>query len=103
MAFELLAAATTAGVTTQPKSFELYNFIVVTAPGLATTETVNIQIVGSQGAINLFGQFGAAAFQYQLTATAQALVLPGGFIYQFVKTSTAGAVPIEVHFSPRPT
>jgi hypothetical protein len=101
-AFEQLSSATTAAVTTAPRSWVDAESIVVTAPGLATTETVTVQVVGAFGGINLYGA-GATPFLYQLTATAQALVVPGGFSMQFVKTTTAAAVPIEIHTRPRPT
>lgn len=100
MAFVSLLAPTTASATTVPTSYVEAEQLVVTAVGLATTETVNVQVVGSQGAANLYGA-AAAPFQYQLTATAQALVVPGGYILQFAKSATAAAVGVEVHIKPR--
>ncbi len=98
--FEQLSTASTGAVTTAPKSFVDYESLVITAFGLATTETVTVNVVGSTGSIPLYGA-ATTNFLYQLTATAQALVIPGGFELQFVKTATAAAVAIEYHGRPR--
>ena len=100
MSFRPLINPQTAGATTLPTSFVESEQLVLVANGLATTETVNVQVVGSQAATNLYGA-GATPFQYQLTATAQAMVIPGGYILQFVKSATAAAVGVEVHEKPR--
>jgi hypothetical protein len=100
MSYELLLAPQTGAATTAPKSFVETDQICVVANGLATTETVNVQIVSTLGATNVYGE-GSTPFPYQLTATAQAIFVPGGYLYQFAKSATAAAVGIEVHFKPR--
>lgn len=98
--FEQLNTATTGAISTTPKSFVDYESLVVTAFGLAGAETVTVNVVGSTGSIPLYGA-ATTNFLYQLTATAQALVIPGGFELQFVKSATVAAVAVEYHGRPR--
>lgn len=100
MAYELLVAPTTASVTTLPKSYIEADQIIVVANGLATTETVSVQVVGSLPATTVSGA-ASTDFLYQCTAVNQAIVVPGGFIFQFVKTTTAATVGVEIHMKPR--
>lgn len=106
MSYNLILApqtgASNAGTTpaAQAWSFLESEQIVVVANGLATTETVTVQVASTLGDTPLYGA-ATANFLYQLTATSQALVVPGGYLLKFFKTSTVGAVGIEVHFKPR--
>lgn len=66
-----------------------YDSVVLSAPGLATTEEVDI-FVQSPGGYALWGV---------LTATAQVKQIPHGPTYALLKDATAGAVGLYAHVS----
>lgn len=93
-------APTTASAANTTNAIETdgYSHVVVSAPGLATTETVNIY-TKTPGGYAIFGITGTA---YKLTATIQAIELPAGPMYAFAKDATAGAVGVYVQLGTVP-
>ena len=90
MAYTLLAAATGSGTSA---AFEVKLTdcpITLSATGLATTETVDIQI--SQDGGSTFANTGV---QLDATTNTKAIVSPG--MYKASKSATAGSVAVALH------
>jgi hypothetical protein len=94
----ITVSAPTADAIAAQVSIETANYdsVTVSAPGLATTEEVDI-FTGTPGGWAIYAGAGGAAVK--LTASLQAVTLPGGPRYGFLKDSTAGAVGIYASFS----
>lgn len=90
MATEIVIAPVTAAAanTTNTLRTDGYESVVVSAPGLATTEEVDIYVKTAGG----YALFGITGTVYKLTASIQAIALPAGPVYAFAKDSTAAAV-----------
>ena len=69
-----------------------YTNVVVSCPGLATSEEVDIY-TKTPGGYAIFGVTGTA---WKLTATIQSIALPAGPVYAFAKDVTAGSVGVYI-------
>jgi len=69
-----------------------HDYVVVSAPGLATTEEVDIYTVTPGG----YALFGLTSGVFKLTASIQSIELPAGPRYAFAKDATAGSVGVFV-------
>lgn len=74
-------------------------FLMTNGTGLATIETVTINIVNTANVTPYVSPYTNSVVG--LTATLQSAVLPGGCIYQFVKSVTAGACGLDQSMKPR--
>ena len=87
-------AAESTGVTWNSKYSKLDSF-VVSAPGLATTEEVDIEFLAGPGTYITYDVSGTPV---TLTATQPHATLPAGPRYRFKKDATAAAVGISVSY-----
>ncbi len=89
-----LIAPATGAVANTTNAFDSsgYTGITVSAPGLATTEEVDIY-TKTPGGYAIFGVTGTA---WKLTATIQSIALPAGPVYAFAKDVTAGSVGVYI-------
>lgn len=84
---------TTAAVATkQAIDARAYDRIIISAPGLATTEEVDI-VIGGGAAWGTFAMPDGTT-SAKLTATNQSIELPGAY-YGVTKDATAGSVGVE--------
>ena len=82
------AANTTNSFDTNP-----FLTVVVSAPGLAGAEEVDIYVKSAGG----YALFGSVSAVFKLTATIQSIELPAGPTYAFVKDATVGAVGVYLN------
>lgn len=96
MSTTTLIAATTAAVATQRVYSAGPGEVTFTATGLAGAETFTPFSGGGAAWTQLFDSTGAAI---TLTATEPQITLPGGVVYGWTKSTTAGAASLEAHHS----
>lgn len=89
----LINPTTAAVVTEVPVDARAYDRILIAAPGLATTEEVDIKIGGGAAYAPFTMPDGTTSAK--LTATNASLELPGA-MYGILKDATAGSVGVNV-------
>lgn len=107
MSFVLIAPGTGGG--TADVETKDYAYVVISAGGLATTETVTVEIVVDGNTTEVVAQWVLGPFDdpanpraTALTADVQSVTFVGGPRYRVTSSATAASVGVYADFQPRP-